>query len=219
MKRCVLVFPAKGTGPGVQTVTGVSDPDTGAFIGEVVIFQSGLAGLNTLASGGAGIGTYTDSRGADNGSVRSALSASGLYSGFNFKAADTGQSLGNHSIATVISDSFGSAVLDRQAKITAFRLGEFDITYDVNTRTGDYIIAIILAEIDVAFINNINGTYTTPSKPQGLIALPIPGLAASGGTSSGTGGNPVLWGYATRDADYGAANVLVVNQGNNYSAQ
>ena len=217
MRRCILTFPAL-SGTGVQTVTGVSD-SLGDFVGEVVIFQSGWAAANTLTSGGAGVGTYGDSRGVDTGTLRSALSVSGLYSGFNFKAQDSGQSLGDASIATVISDSFGSGVLDRVAKITAFRSGEFDLTYTTNTRTGDTIIAIVLAEIDITFTNNSNGTYTTPSKPQGLLAASVPGLASSGGTSVATGGQNVSWGFATRDGAYGASSLYVVNQGNNWSTQ
>ena len=187
MRRCVLTFPAL-SGTGVQTVTGVSEL-AGRFrwgSGDLPVWMR--LPSNTLTSGGAHkvVGTYGDSRGVDTGTLRSALSVSGLYLVLNFKAQDSGESLGEGSIATVISDSFGSGVLDRVAKITAFRSGEFDLTYTTNTRTGDTIMAIVLAEIDITFTNNSNGTYTTPSKPQGLLAASVPGLASSGGTSVAT---------------------------------
>ncbi len=219
MRVAIIPFAAKAIGAGVQTITGVQDP-LGSFIGTCVFFQSGLAAVNTLACDGTGwYGTYTDSRGVETGSVRSAQSASGVYSGFNFKAQDSAQSLGDDSLVNCISDSFGSGVIDRAAKVTAFRSGEFDLTYTTNTRTGDTVIAVVLAEIDLAFTGSGNGTTSTPSKPQGLLALPTFVPASSGGTSAATGGQNVPWGFATRDGDYGTATLNVVNQNNNYSAQ
>ncbi len=217
MRVAIIPFLAK-SGTGVQTVTGVQDP-TGSFIGECVIFQSGWVAVNTVTSGAAGVGTYTDSRGVDTGTIRSALSASGLYSPFNFKAQDGAQSLGDDSLVNCISDTFGSGVIDRSAKITAFRSGEFDLTYTTNNRTGDTVIAIVIAEIDITFTSDTNGTKTTPSKPQGILAIPTRVPASSGGTSVGTGGHNVPWGFATRDGDYGTACLNVVNQGSNFSAQ
>ncbi len=218
MRVAIIPFLAKGTGAGVQTVTGVQDA-VGSFVGECVFFQSGWVAVNTVTAGAAGVGTYTDSRGVDTGAIRSAQSASGLYSPFNFKAQDGAQSLGDHSLVNCISDTFGSGVIDRDAKISAFRSGEFDLTYTTNTRTGDTVIAIVLAEIDITFTTSSNGSTSTPSKPQGLLAIPTLSPAASGGTSAATGGHNVPWGFATRDGDYGVATINIVNQGNNFNAQ
>lgn len=220
MRQAIVVFPAKGTGAGTQTVTGVADAE-GAFVGKIFLFQSCFAVINTLTAGAIPTGGYSDFRGIDTGSVRSLWANSEAYSPFNFKAADTGQSLGDHSLMDIWTDNFGQGEIYRTAKISAVRSGEFDLLYDGNLRTGDDIICIVLGgdDIDFTFTNNTSGTYATPTKPQGLMSISCPIPSSSGGTAWGTGGMNVCFGFATRDGDYGMSDLYVVNQGNNFSAQ
>ncbi len=219
MRAAVLSFVVH-SGTTTQTITGVQDA-TGSFVGKVFIFQSAFAVMNTLTAGAIPTGNYSDFRGVDTGTIRSALTASDAYSGFNFKPVDSGQSLGDYSILDVWTDNFGQGEIERTAKIAAIRSGEFDISYNTNGRSGDSILVTVFGgdDIDFTFTNYINGTYTTPSKPQGLLSMTVPSPASSGATSFGTGGHPVAWGFATRDGDYGTNVLVVVNQGNNWSAQ
>jgi hypothetical protein len=202
------------SGTGVQTVTGVSDAD-GTFVGKVFLFQSGYAALNTLTSGSAPTNRYMDVRGVDNGSVRSAFSVVDVYSIFNFKDVYGSQSLGDYSLI----DTAGT--VQRTAKITDIRAGEFDLTYVTNTRTGDDVLVTVFGgdDLDVAFTGSTNGAKTTPSKPQGFVSIYVPPPSASGGTATSAGGQNVAWGFATRDGVYGASALGVAAQGNNFSAQ
>lgn len=202
-----------------QNVPGFTDENGNDFQPELVLFQSCFAVINTITAGAIPIGGFSDFRGIDTGSARSLWANSDAYSPFNFKAADTGQSLGNHSIMDIWTDNFGQGEIYRTAKIKAMHVGSIDIQYDTNARDGDTIIAIGLAGVDFTFTNYITGTYTTPSKPQGLLSIPCPSPSASGGTSWGTGGQTVPFGFATSDGVYGVANITVVNQGNNFSVQ
>ena len=221
MKACVLTFAAR-SGTGTQTVTGVVDHTGAAFVGKVFLFQSAYAAINTLTTGAIPLNACADYRGVDTGSVRAARAATeNTSTSFGGKLADSADSLGNHSILDGWTDNFGQFQFERTAKIAAIRAGEFDVLYDTNGRTGDTILVLVLGgdDLDVAFTNTINGTYSTPSKPQGILGLPLPRPAASGATSWGTGGHNIPWGFATRDGVYGTANLNVVNQGNNWSVQ
>ncbi len=214
MKCCVLTFDTR-SGTGVQTITGVVDNTGVAFVGKVFLFQSAYAPLNTLTSGAAPINRYMDSRGVDTGTLRSALLAVDVYSGFNFKDGYGSLSLGDYSLIDT------ATTVQRTASITAIRSGEFDLTYATNARTGDAVLVLVLGgdDLTTAFTNTINGTYVTAAKPQGILALPVPTPAVSGGTSTSAGGHSVSWGFATRDGVYGTSVLNVVSQGDNFSAQ
>ncbi len=219
VRAAVLSFVVHA-GTSTQTVTGVQDAE-GSFIGKIFLFQSAFAVINTVTAGGTPFNYYVDDRGIDTGTVRSSEAVADLYSGFNFKAVAGGLSLGDHSLIDVTTGSFGTASFERKAKISAIRSGEFDIAYDLNGRDGDSVLVLVFGgdDLDIALTNYVNGTYTTPSKPQGLLSAPVPLTASSGSTSVGTGGQNIDWGFATRDGDYGTLDLHVVNQGNNWSAQ
>lgn len=213
--------PAARTGAGTQTVTGVTDQDGTDYTGTVTLFQSAYAAIDTLTAGNVAYPWYADFRGVDTGSVRSAQTVADAYSPFNFKPVSGAVSLGDYSILDQWTDNFGSVHIERVAKIASQSAGSYDILYDANGRTGDNLLSLVLggSGLDIAFTNSINGTYATPSKPQGLLAFTVPTPAASGATAGGTGGGNVGWGFATRDGVYGTANLNVVNQGSNYIVQ
>ncbi len=218
VRAAIITFPAR-SGTGTQTVTGVQDAE-GSFIGKLFFFQSAYAAINTLTAGNVAYPWYADFRGIDTGTVRSAATTADAYSPFNFKAVSSAVSLGDHSIVDQWTDNFGTVHIERTAKISAIRSGEFDILYDTNGRTGDDILVLVLGgDVDVTFTTVTNGTKTIASKPQGLLAMPVPTPASSGATSGGTGGQNIPWGFATRDGDYGASNLYVVNQESNYIVQ
>ncbi len=221
MRACVLTFTPPG-GTGTQTVTGVSDAD-GDFIGKLFIFDTTFGALNTVTSGAAGIGAYSDSRGVDTGTVRSARAQESFYSPLNFKAVGSGESLGDFSIIDQWTGILGISTIDRTAKISAIRTGEFDVNYATGfggLQTPITVTVLGGDDIDFAFASTtVNGTYTTPSKPQGLLSLPLAVPASSGGTAASVGGDNVPWGFATRDGVYGASTLHVVNQGQNFSVQ
>jgi hypothetical protein len=219
MRSCVLSFAAR-SGTGTQTVTGVADGG-GSFIGKLFIFQSGYAAINTLTAGNVAFPWYADFRGVDTGSVRSARTVADCYSIFNFKPSGTSESGGDASIIDQWTDNFGTVHVERSAKISAIRSGEFDILYSTNNRTGDSLLVTVFGgdDIDFTFTNYTSGTYTTPSKPQGLLALNVPVPGSSGSIATGTGGQNIPWGFATRDGVYGTDALYVVSQGNNWSAQ
>lgn len=217
---CLLtVLPHVGTTTQTEPVIDVSTGE--AFVGKVALFQGGFAAINTLTAGTFGIGGYADFRGVDTSAIRAAYAVEDVYSPFNFKACSGALSLGDHSILDIYTDSFGQVGFQRKAKVSEFRLGEMDIAFDQNDRNGDALIVLVLGGdgFDVSFPNSVNGTYATPTKPQGMLVIPTPGLAGSGATNWGTGGHNVGWGYATRAGAYGTSNIHVVNQGSNFVAQ
>ncbi len=218
--RCAVLSFVVHSGTSTQTVTGVQDAQ-GTFTAKLFLFQGCYAAINTLVSGPIGDNKYADYRGIDTGTIRSALIVTENYTGFNFKAVDSALSLGDHSLLDGFTDNFGSFSFERKAKIGAVRDGEFDVQFDSNARPNDTIFVLAFGgdDLDIAFTNVANGTYTTPTKPQGLLAIPVTAPASSGSTTSGTGGQDVAWGFATRDGAYGTSDLVVVNQGNNFSAQ
>lgn len=204
-------------------VNDVNDGKTGAAVtAKVILLQSAFAIVNTLTAGAIPIGGYSDFRGIDTGSVRSLWANSDAYSPFGFKAADTGQSLGNHSIMDIWTDNFGQGEIYRTGKVSSIGAGTFTVLIDGNLRGGDTVFYTAIGgdDVDITFTNIITGTYSLPSSPAGLLFVPCPAPASSGGTAWGTGGQLVNWGFASRFDNAQATSALVVcNQGNNFSAQ
>ncbi len=220
MRAAVFPFTPRAT-TGVQTVTGVTDAD-GDFVGKVFIFNATyITALNTVTSSTAGTGAYSHIIGVDTGAIRSAAALESLYTPFNFKAVAGGLSFGDDSIIDYWTTNLGSYSFDRSAKITAISAGQFDVTYTATFAGPTPILVTVLGgdDLDITFTDVVNGTYTTPSTPQGLLALPVSGPAASGATAGFVGGGDVPYGFATRDGVYGAADLQVVSQGNNWSVQ
>ena len=210
------------SGTGVQTITGVVDRDGTPFVGKQFIIQSAYAALNTVTSApGGAYPYYASARGVDDGTIRSFYATGDAYSPFNFKAVASGESHGDYSMTDVWADNFSGVQIYRTAYISAIRSGEFDVTFVTNARNGDDVLACVLGGdgLDLTFTNTISGTYTTPSKPQGLLALFVPPPTSGGGATGGAGGQDIAWGFATRDGAYGACDLNVVLQGENWSAQ
>ncbi len=154
--------------------------------------------------------------------MRSLYSTADARSAFNFKSVASGESHGDHSIIDQWADNFNGVQIYRKAYVSAVRSGEFDVTYDLNVRNGDTELVLALggSGLDISFTSNsVSGTYSTPSKPQGMLCIPVPIPAASGFTTGGAGGQNMSYGFATREGIHGASNLLVANQGQNWSGQ
>lgn len=214
-------------GTGTQSITHqVIDDRTGVeFVGKFAVIQSAYAVINTLTSApGGAYPYYADYRGVELNSgsvVRSAHTSADAFSIFGFKSVASGESRGDHSILDVWADNFGTAQIYREAKISSWYLGGFDVQLDLNNRAGDTVTMIVFGGdgLDVTAINVTNGTYTLPSKPQGLLAIPTIFPNASGSTTGATGGHNIAWGFDTPDGNRGTSNLHVVAQGQNWSAQ
>ncbi len=223
MKACVIAVACRQNA-GTQTITGVVDRDGNPFIGKLVLFQFGGANtaLNAVQAGAVGYNNSSSCVGVDTGTVRSGITVGDTYSPFGFKACAGGLSLGDHSVLDGFVTNFGQFTFFKNAKVSAFRSGEVDILYDLNTSPNtDALLLTVFGgdDIDFTFTNSINGTYTTPTKPQGLLNLPVPAPASSGSTAVFTGGANMAWGFATRDGAYGTSDLYVVNQGDNFTVQ
>lgn len=221
MQACVLTFNPR-TGTGLQTVTGVVDRDGNPFVGTLFLFQGAAP---TTVDPGDWINHYCDIRGFDTVVARSG-SATGDEALAGGKICSNGSSLGEYSVIDYrVQTLFGGAFY-QLAKVVDSRLGEFDLQFDLNDRTGRTVLCTVFGGDDLTILHPsgislpfINGTHSLAAKPQGLLTVPSPVLASSGFSGTAAGGQSVSWGWDTPRGDKASAVVNVVNQGNNFRAQ
>lgn len=220
MKACVVSF-VVDAGLVTQTVPGVVDQHGDPFVGHTLIpIDAGSSFINVVESLGSG---YAVNFGVDTGAVAGAAGDADV-SQFGVKICNSGQST-NRSVIQVR----GYALIDpifRVGKVTAWNLGSFDLTYDVNVPAYGPLVCIVLGGADLTVdINNQlgNGTYPTSGPAVGILNLPITGGAndSSGAYNAtpGAGGGPVGVGWDTKVGVRGAAAHHVINQGGNTRQQ
>lgn len=204
MKAKTIVVAAR-SGIGVQTVTGVTDSTGTLFIPEIFLIHGNSAAdtLATFCRVSYGQDDLISPRGQ-------AFDETNEFSG---KIVSTGA--GNKSILDERGSVFFGGAIERQAYISAARLGEFDITYTVNNRTGDSFIVTVMGGDDFQGKIGINPTanvYTVGFAPEAVI-----GQQADNATSSPTtsGGSNISLGWATKTSGMGTSAVAVIAQGGN----
>lgn len=135
LQACTLIFPAKSLGTGTQTITGIVDSNGNAFAGKVFIFH-GNAVLNTIEQ------FFRISTGTDDGILPRSVGIDETQN-FGIKTTNGGLS-GNDSVFSEHAQFFFGGAIYRTAKISAIRVGEFDLDYSINLLTGDSIIVTVL---------------------------------------------------------------------------
>lgn len=221
VKACVKVITTR-TGTGVQTITGIVDRSGSPFVPTLVLFQSGNTALNAVSYQDSVNNACADDRGADDGTSRM---SSGLadISRFGLKLACIG--IGpSYSILDVQADIFFGGNLQGHASVTAFRLGECDITFDLNNRGGDSVMCAFLGgddfEVDYGY-GLTNGVMATTAQPAALFNVgSLQAMtSAGGGASTSAGGSSLGYGWDTNGSGRGAAVYEVINQGGNGRGQ
>lgn len=207
MKACVLVFPAKGIGPGVQTVTGVLDHEGNPFAGTLFEFH-GNTPLNTIAA------PYRRSYGTDDGvSVRrgQAVDEISLFGGKIMCSGSSGQ----YSLLDERSSTGFGGFIERRAYISAVRVGEFDITYDVNNRTGDSLMVTVFGGADLLTnVGTLNPTTLSVGFPPEALLFREQ-ILSTASTATGGGDGQYGLGWATRLSGQGFSTIRVTGQGGN----
>lgn len=204
MQACVKVVAAP-SGTGSQTITGVTDRDGNAFQGKLFLIygNSGLNSLQTFFRQSYGFDDLTHQHGE--GSEDSAFAG--------LKLANTGTA-GGSSIVDEQSNFFFGGTVQRFARISASRSGEFDIQYDRNSRTGDSFIVVVLGgDALSALVGRVEGstnpTITTTFTP---VAALFKGQSLFGSSSGTSGGSAMCYGWATNAGEM-AASSITVNDG------
>jgi hypothetical protein len=193
MQACALVIAAR-SGAGVQTVTGVVDRDGAPFAGKAFVFQ-GNGILNTIEGAGRHFNGFDDGV-----SVR----RSDGFEDANFAGFKgcSGGSSGDYSVLSMhMQSQFGGATY-RLAYVSAVRVGEFDLTYDTNTLTGDSFVALILGgnDLDVT-VGNVSATSPGNTITPGFapVAAIFKSQLLTTGTAIASGGGGAGWGWAIDD--------------------
>ncbi len=218
MQTCIRVVSAAALGfTGVETITGVTDARTGVAFTPTFGMVHGNSLLNAIQSQTptpVGIVSlyWLASGGYDDGGAVHRGFAGATGSRFGLKL--TNQGVGPYSIMSEIPDVFFGGFVSRQAYISAFRLGEFDITYASNDYTGDSFVVVLFGGSDLQIAPVIgNGTtvLTVGWPPAGaLFTNPGQSFTASGGSACG-----VSVGWAARDSGQGSGGaVCLYNAGN-----
>ena len=207
MQACVLTIPAKSVGAGVQTVTGIVDHTGAPFVGTLFLFH-GNSALNTLQT------AYRRSYGTDDGvSVRRGQAVDEVFL-FGGKILCSGSS-GQYSLLDERSHTSFGGFIERRAYVSAVRLGEIDITYDLNNRTGDSLLLTVLGGSDL--LTNVGTlsptTLSVGFPPEALIFREQVLSGASTATGGGDGQYGVGW--ATRLSGQGFSTIRVTGQGGN----
>ena len=204
MNAKTIVVAAR-SGTGVQTVTGVTNSSGALFIPEVFLIH-GNSAADTLAT------FCRMSYGQDD-----LISPRGQA--FDETAEFGGKIVsgcaGNKSILDERGSVFFGGAIERQAYISAARLGEFDITYTVNNRTGDSFIVTALGGTDFQGKIGISPTadvYTVGFAPEAVIGQQQAIGSSPPATSGGAGGS---LGWATKTSGMGTSAIAVVAQGGN----
>ncbi len=223
---CVLVFTALSASSGVQTVTGVVDADGNHFIGRTFMFYNGAVANNALAYGTAFGHAYAFNGGIDMSDGRGSSVGTAETSQFGVKICSEANGYGYSVLDTGANAFFGGDV-NRVARVTAVRNGEFDLTYPLNNISGDSIICVVLGGDDLNIdlpgpgqVPTAGQTITTTDEPAGVLfprgfdpisTPPAYGYATGAGGVGGTG-----IGWASRvDGAQAAMHILVQSQGGN----
>lgn len=121
---------------------------------------------------------------------------------FGLKLTCTG--FGPYSIMSEIPDVFFGGFISRQAYISAFRVGGFDITFDQNDYTGDSFVVVLYGGTDVtmeAVLGNGTTVLDVGFPPVGVI-FTNPGLGTSASGGSAVGG-AIAW--AAKNSNQGTS--------------
>jgi len=216
-RACVKVFTTL-IGTGVQTVTGIVDSHGNPFVGKLVFFQGGNAALNAVSYQDSANNAYIDDRGADDGTSRMAT-ALGDISLFGIKVVSGG--VAGYSLIDYQSDVFFGGNFQGTSYVSAFRLGEFDITY--NNARADSVMCVVLGGNDFNADYGFglgNGTISTTSVPAALFNVgSAQAMTSTLGSSTGAGGSYLGYGWDTNGSGRGAVVYEVINQGGNGRGQ
>lgn len=206
VQACVLTFTAITASSGVQTITGVVDTDGNEFIGRTFLFYNGAVGNNSLAYGSSFGHAYAFNTGIDMGDGRGGSSGTADTTQFGVTISSGGSGYG-YSLLDVGANAFFGGDINRLARVTAVRLGEFDITYNINTFGGDSVVCVILGgdslEITEGYDPTNLQTIPTTSAPVGVVftrcQTPISTPPAYGSATGAGGGGGAGIGWSTRD--------------------
>lgn len=208
-----------GGTPVVQTISNVRDKAGNLFTGRLAVVWNANAILNAITNTG---NAYGVNWGIDNGVIGCAGGDADIYQFGSLKVCSAGATTRFSVLDTGANAFFGGDIF-RAAYVSAFRLGEFDITYDLNTRTGDTFLVTILGgdtlNIDIAS-GTVNVAHATVAEPVAMMAMrTILGASATKGGSNGAGGGPMTWGWDTKMGTRGSVVHFVGNQSSNARGQ
>lgn len=192
----------------------------GTFLPKIVLFQGGWAiadTLETLANTGY---TWQYDYGAGDG-TNGGAQGSGIVQNFGGKVGSGAGSTLYSVLDTTPNIAFGG-LISGYASITAMAIGSFTITWALHDRAGDARIFVAIGgddlDVNVQNSGSANGTYTTPSQPQGFFGINSPSWSASPSAATGAGGSAQAFGWTAKDSGQGALSSYSVGQGDNYSA-
>lgn len=217
MKSCVLVVNSR-SGTGVQTVTGVIDRDGNTFTGKLAFFLNTNNAVNTLSfQTGANITASVFNQGADDG-TNGCGGSFGDIDQFFAKIVSTGD-LRRYSLGDYQPDIFFGGNWQGYGFISAFRDGEFDITFALNNRGGWAFMVVVLGGDDLivdAGGNLLSGSYATTGTPVGVLVMTAAySFSSSPAATTGAGGRQMPWGWDTKIGGRGTGMALMISQGGN----
>ena len=214
---CVLTCPTPAA-PGVQTITGVVDAQTGTpFAGTWFCFLGGYVPLNTLGTMGPApfYGSWLWELGVALGTTMGGSAAAGdsYQSGSPGFVYNGGGAGAGYCLVDYLSYPAGAGEIDGRAYITNIAVGSFQLTWDLRTRTGDSLMVLVLGgdELTVAVFSPstlANASYATPSPAAGILCLGETNLYGSTGALNavtGAGGGYLNLGWDTRGSGRGCA--------------
>ncbi len=204
MKACTLVFAAKATGAGDQIVTGIVDQHGDPFEPIAFVFQ-GYSALNAQTL------PFRISTGFDDGTGHCSGATNDVFQ-VGGKLVGSGGS-GQHGVLGFQSGLFFGGTLTREAYVSATAVGEFILTYDLNTVTGDSIMVTAFGGADLDTV--LSGqTVADQTGPNGIGIAPVALLFGSQtalgtipGTGAGSGG--ASWTFTTGPDHQGGSKITV----------
>ena len=191
MKAYTTAFAAKGTGSGTQTITGVVDEHGTAFTPVLFLFH-GSSTLNTL------VAKYDRAHGFDDGTTAfGECMAENEASGGKISSYF---SSGVSSIVNGTAAAINGGTNTRFAHVSAVASGQFTLTYDTNTLTGDVIFVTVLGGTDleqaIGWTNANSSTAITTGIQSNVVLLKAQTLTpgqANGNPNAGS--NPLGFGW------------------------
>lgn len=217
MKAC-LVLATSQVGIGVQTLTGIEDRDGNPFVGKIAFAINTQSDFDTLAyQTGVNVTATVWNHGADDG-TRGCSSSRGDIDQFFAKIASTGDTR-RYSVGDYQPDIFFGGNWQGFAYISAFRLGELDLTWPFNNRGGFGLMLVVLGGDDLVFDaaqGLSTGTYSTSGQPVAVLTMSAAYAFGSSATATtGAGGAQIAWGWDTKVGGRAAALSLMINQAGN----